>query len=473
MGGMKKIIFPAGFVLAAIVGCSTIENAREAQREVHARGEESGRCEAIEVVRLSDRSLSWMVGFALTNRPSVVAKRLAVEDARLALKEINADAPLVSEVPWQAPKIAFNGKYSESSRGTTMREHDFATSGDPSLGLSLELLLWDFGRHDARAKSQSEAVLAAEHSLVEEGYSVFSEVASAYFDFFEKAALYEVALTNETEYSEHFDRAKAMHEAGESQQLDVLRARLDYASARERTVNAYNSLLLAAVELTRSLGLEAGRVEPADFAIMAEKALTRRERVFEETRYSADQAFDFARTNAPAMKIVRARLRAAEADVDNAVANLLPKISADVSLNWANPLWAWSWGLGLVQNVYGGLANQTAVDRAVVAMRNAAATVDESEQQLSSSVASAVLSRDNARVVMLTAVESLEAAKENLQVVREKFGVGEASRVDYAEAVSSYTTELGNSVSAFYTEQKREVELLSLMGIKPTYNKGE
>ena len=96
------------FVAAlAVGGCSTVERARETQREMEGRGQ--GAVVRTESCPEIGASLEEMVSYALTNRPSMVSARLAVEDARLALKEIAASAPLASATPWNAVDAGASG----------------------------------------------------------------------------------------------------------------------------------------------------------------------------------------------------------------------------------------------------------------------------------------------------------------------------------------------------------------------------
>jgi outer membrane protein TolC len=107
------------------------------------------------------------------------------------------------------------------------------TDGGASAGLSLDVLVYDFGRNSARAKAAAENLVSSELSLLNAGYDVFGEVASAYFTVLEKDALLEVAYTNEYECALQLEQAEALFESGEGQQLDVLRSRLDLAEAKE------------------------------------------------------------------------------------------------------------------------------------------------------------------------------------------------------------------------------------------------
>ncbi len=405
----------------------------------------------------------------MTNRPSVVAARLAVEDARLALKTVAADAPLISSTPWTAPNLSLGAGYAAASESSATRL-GWHTEGNASGALSLDLLIWDFGRHSAEMDAAAENVVAAERQLIEEGYRVFGEVATAYFTVLESDALLEVARTNEYEYAEHFRQAKDKLEAGEAQRLDVTRARLDFSQAREKTVAASNLVVTSGAELLRALGIDVDRGARCDVLPPLGGSLSAVMRGFGATAYSVDEAFALARTNAPAMAVARAQLRAASARVDSAIADLLPSVSASASLNWTDPLWSWKWGLNAVQSLFTGFRKTTAVDRAVVAMRSAAAGVDEAEQQLSLKLELAIAERDNATEARQTAWESVKSARENYDTVKEQYHEGDASRIDFTDAIGDLAQATGNCIKAFYRGQIAEAALFSIVGRVPEYH---
>jgi len=454
---------------SALAGCRAVRDARRAQEEAAPTGEgavDRGK------VDLSGRSLEELVAFALTNRPSMASAAIEVQDARLALREIAADAPLASSTPWNAAHASASLGYSESSKAAHFDDFEAKTrKGDATGGISVDLLVWDFGRNDARARAQSENVIAAEQSLVKEGYVVFSEVSSAYFALLQNNALLEVAETNVVQYADHLERAESMFEQGEAQKLDVLRAKLDLARACESLVAASNDVAVSGARLMAALGVDASQ---GDFrSVLGERpsGLVDVVRGFADTEETADEAFAFARTNAPAMKIARARLRAASAQVDYAIADLKPSVSASLSLNWTDPLWYWRWGVNAAQSLFTGWRKTTAVDRAVLSMRAAESTVNAAEQQLSRAIEVAVAERDNAREGVRSAEESVRSATENLETVTSRYEVGDVSRVDFTDAVSAYAEAQGNRIKAFYRGQMAEAALFETTGRLPVYAK--
>ena len=169
------------------------------------------------------------------------------------------------------------------------------------------------------------------------------------------------------------------------------------------------------------------------------------------------------------MAIARARLRSASRQVDYAIADLMPSVSAEIGISWADPLWAWHWGVSAVQSLFVGFRKTTAVDRAVVAMQSAAAAVDESEHQLSLDLETAIAVRDNAMKKLDTARMSVIEAREDLNMVKQQYKEGDVSRVDFTESVTSYARALGNRISAFYTGQRAEAALFAIIGRLPEY----
>ena len=459
-------------LLLGSAGCRALQEARQAQQAVSPRAQAEGAVCACPVFDLQQKQLPDLVAFALTNRPSMRACRLAVEDARLALKQIDAAAPLVSATPWTGLSLAGSAGYSAASAHAPLRDLSWDTEGSAAGALSLDLLLYDFGRHAAQAREQSEKVVAAELALLDEGFTVFEEVTERFFTLLEKDALFEVALTNEIEFASHLQQAKEKLAAGEGLKYDVMRATYNYTDACEKRVNASNDVSNAGSEMLRVLGIVVSHGERDKVVWRLRNPLREMRRAFEPTTVTATQVFAVAYTNAPSMQVKRAYLRAASAAVDAARADLYPELSLRASLNWMDPLWYWSWGVEAVQSLFSGFRKTTALERATVALQQRDTELDVAEQDLSLEIALAVSERDNARNSFETAKASVLQARENLDMAHEQFRVGELDTVDFNTAVNDYTTALGNRVTAFYRGQIAESKLFALAGLEPRFAMG-
>lgn len=459
-----KLLFSASTVCAVMLGCSTVEQAREAQ-DVAARvvAPDFNPSRAVP----NDFRLSALVDFALTNRPSVVSSRLAVEDSRLALKQIAAGAPLLSSTPWNALDVSVSAGYSEASPGTTASEGDFRTDGGPSAALSLDILVYDFGRNAAEARAQAERVIAAEEAYIQTSYSAFSEVANSVLTCREAMELLSVAETNAVAAAAHLEQSEHRAEQGEVQKLDVLKARLTLSQAQEKLVSASNAVETARADLAYAVGCVKGdraelpRIKPEMRQMLAT--------VVAPDDPSEAALVAYALKNAPSVKIARARVRAASEDVDRAVADLYPTVSASTSLSWSDPLWFFRWGFSGAQSLFTGFRKTTAVDRARVALESARAALDDTTLSLARDLEIALAARVDAKEATLRAEKTRHAAEENFALVSQQYEIGEADRVEFADALKALTEARGDVVKAETIEQKAEVALSTIAGIPPVY----
>lgn len=388
---------------------------------------------------------------------------LDVRDARLAMEALAADAPLASAYPWRAPKVDIGANYGESSRPAHSGDFKAKTKkGDLSATLSLDLTIYDFGRWEARAKAQAKNVLAAEQTMEREGYTVFGETASAYFTLAQNIALERLAQSNIVQYAEHLREAESRFEAGEAQKLDVLAAKQDLANAKEAAVSAAGNVAAARARLAHAVGAA------ADAQFSAEPREAFEGRTAEEP---AAALCALASTNAPAMKIARARLEAASAQVDFAVADMLPNLGASLSLNWTDPLWYWRWGVSAAQNLFSGGGDAVAVERAVNAMKKCESELEAAEKALARDIELAAAERDSAAEAERAALDSLRQAEENYATVVSQYEVGEASRVDFTDAVAAKTAAETAAVRAKCRRQIAIASIYQLTGEKPAFAK--
>jgi len=464
MNFVPRTVFLTGVLAGLVVGCETVENARLAQARVGAHTNDVVAVSATNAparVNLVGNDLYGYVAFAMTNRPSLEVSRLAVSNAALALAEVTSDRAL---------QLSLSGGYSQgTANGSHFSWHQ--DRGSASADFSADLLICDFGRIEARELEARENLVAARRSLADAEFAVFSEVAQAYFTLLRNDALLDVVRTNEFVRVEHLRQSESLFSAGEAKKLDVLKARVDLSDARLARINASNDVVTAGAEFIRTLGLAGDRTSREEVMEPRADALGRVCAVLPATSYVAEDGLQLARTNAPGLMVARAKLRAAGARVDYAVADLLPELSLSSAFSFADPAWNWSWGFRVVQSVLDGFRKRTRVDAAVVDLESARAEVEAVEQTLSCELAVAAATRDNARQSFETSVVAEEQARENFANVMMQYRVGDASRLDFTDAANTLATALGARVKAFYAGELAEAELIRLTGRVPGYGK--
>ena len=461
---MPMIPFPriglcAVAALVCVCGCDTIERARRAQAEAAPEADAvPATTTAVTRVDLRGLRLVDYVAWAMNHRPSIEAAHLAVSNAVLELARVTSDRDL---------QVNLSGGFSQSTANRTSHFSGHQNRGKFSSDVSLDLLIYDFGRIDARERQARANLVAAQRDLADAEFAVFNDVAKAYFTLRLNDALLEVARTNEYQYAEHLRQAESLLKEGEVKKLDVLKARVDLSDARLAVINASNDVVTAGADFIRALGLSAERASRTNVMDVASDALAFSKSDLQPTTYDAEVALDLARTNAPSLKVLRAKLRAASDEVDYAIADLFPSLSFSSVLSFTDPTWNWSWGFKAIQSLLDGYRKRTFVDEAVVAMEQARVALAAAEQNLSRDLAVAAAVRDNARESLVTARVEVQQAKENLDTVVEQYRLGDASRIDFTDAASGYARALGARAKAFYAAEIAEAELIRLTGHVP------
>ena len=451
----------AALALIGAVGCDTMHNAQVAQEEIAAISSDDGKDVApqTDFVDLTRFTLPEYVEYALSNRPDVISAQLAVSNAYLKLISITSG---------EYPIFGMSGGYSQGTHNSGPH-FSWRQSGDAKASFNMELLLCDFGRLDAQELEARENIVAAQRDYADVQLAVFEDVTTAYFTLLRNDALLAVACTNEQQYAEHLKQAQTLFDAGEVKNLDVLKARLDLSDAHLKTITASNDVVTASAEFIRSLGLKSDRAERLDVLPPRPDSLGKPRRELPRTSMTGADALVCARTNAPSLMMLRAKLRAASARVDYAVADLLPSLSLDAGFSYVDPAWNFSWGVNAVQSLFEGYRKTSAVDSAVVDMQSAREAVFLAEQKLSCSLSLAVATRDTALQSLENARIQVRQARENLDNVIAQYRVGEASRIDFTDAASAFSEAEGARIKAFYAGQIAEAALVRLTGIGVEY----
>ena len=456
-----QVLALASLLALFVASCATIRHADEAKDEVAPVAVPELAAE-VSRVNLIGFQLPDFVDFALTNRPEMISAALAVEDRLLAIRTVESGKPFM-------PNLTASAGYGQST-GNGGSHFSWHNSGRFTGSVGLELLLLDFGRYDASHRAACEDLAVAELTFAETRLAVFEEVATSYFTLLRNDALLDVARTNEWECLHHLTQATNRFANGEAKLLDVLRARLDLSEAVQSRIAASNNTVTAGAEFLRALGLSADRSSREEVLVPLPDGLGAALKEFDLSTFSVEEALAHARTNSPALMVKRAQLRAAVNDVDWTVADLFPELKLSTTFNFVDPVWNWSWAFNAVQSLFLGWRKTTAVDAAVIRMRAARMDVETAERTLSRDLAVAIATRDDSVASFAAARTSVKQAFENLRVADEQYRLGDASRIDYTDAMAAYAVALGRRVQAFYEGQLAEAKIMRLTGGEPLYH---
>lgn len=430
---------------ALLAGCTTVREARRAQRE---DAERTVRwAETPFAAREGDLAMEELAAWARTNAPAVVQARQDVVQAQIALRSVKA-----AFIPVVDGSIA----YTYASKN--IDPHDTKWDGDGTWGgnVSLNWLLYDFGRTRASTRRAVAALAAADQAeRAAENGAVYG-VRAACFALRRAEELHRVAVETSESYRLHRDQTKDRFDVGAAMNYEVSKAEVDYQNALLSEISASNAVETARASLALALGLaENPRIALGDCS-------------FPEMTNDVGALMAVAATNAPALAALRAAADAAKDYVDWTICDLYPNLSFRLSFDAkgdSSPLlWNYAAVPAVAQTLFSAGAKNRQIETAVAQLRAARSKLAEAEQQLFNQVLTATLSADRARKSLAVAEAALAASKENFDVVSSRYDVGKASALERTDAQVALSSAEAAVVTARYDLQETQILLARLIG---------
>jgi outer membrane protein TolC len=441
-------------VLLALAGCSTLSNARDAQDEKKSvPGERIPTAAELGLPTSGSITLEQVVSVALQAQPSVVQARHNAEaaEARVGEQE-GAYFPQAATGP--IAQYRYESVNSGAVHPQTGTGHEFQ-----AFGFNVSWLIFDFGKTPALVRNAANASLAAQQDLRTSQVNTAFNVRSAYFNLAKQRELLQVATENVRDFEEHRRQVKEFFDAGQKRVLyDVTKADVDLGNAKLNEIKTRDALKIAQANLANAVGVaEITDWAPADGPPLPPFTLT-----FEE-------AWEQAREHQPQIAAARAREKAASDLVDAQIAALYPTITAVAGYNASGltfPLvWNWSLGPNLNWVIFNGFTNYYTIDEAAANLRAARATRTEIEEQTWLTVRTAWVSLEDAKDRLDVTELEVVSAKELLKLTDERFKVGTATAVDYADAELSLVQAKSDNVQARADYETAIAQLWQALGL--------
>ena len=430
---------------ALLSGCTTVREARRAQRE---DAERTVRwAETPFAAREGDLAMEELAAWARTNAPAVVQARQDVVQAQIALRSVKA-----AFIPVVDGSVA----YTYASKN--IDPHDTKWDGDGTWGgnVSLNWLLYDFGRTRASTRRAVAALAAADQAeRAAENGAVYG-VRAACFALRRAEELHRVAVETSESYRLHRDQTKDRFDVGAAMNYEVSKAEVDYQNALLSEISASNAVETARASLALALGLaENPRIALGDCS-------------FPEMTNDVGALMAVAATNAPALAALRASADAAKNYVDWTICDLYPNLSFRLSFDAkgdSSPLlWNYAAVPAVAQTLFSAGAKNRQIEAAVAQMRAARSKLAEAEQKLFNQLLTATLSADRARKSLAVAEAALAASKENFDVVSSRYDVGKASALERTDAQVALSSAEAAVVTARYDLLDTQILISRLIG---------
>ena len=395
-----------------------------------------------------DRSIEIALKYNPQMVQAVQAYKVAESQAKSALApyfpQINASA---------SERTATNNTRSSSTTvkgpvpgsSTTLPGPSNDTTDSYSAGISVDQLLFDFGRTHWSVRQANMRKIAAKERMRETENELAYQVKLAYYRLLKAQSLLQVSTEAEAQSKLHLEQTTVLTEVGRGIAADVARAEVDHAQSQLDLVNAKSELDSARAALNQAMGLASDPdytpVEPAR----------------EEITGTLDELMDQARKNDPEFQALAAEEKAASYAVDYSIADLFPRLSASGAYQWSGtefPLvWNWNIGPALAAEIFAGFTRVNSIEQATAQLRSARSQKAAREQLLYSQLQTNLAGLSGAREQLLLTDAEAQSAQQNFELVGERVRIGRATALEFADARVSLTKAHSDQALALFQYQ--------------------
>lgn len=329
-----------------------------------------------------------------------------------------------------------------------------------SIGLSLEILLFDNGQTRNSLEAAKETVLATRQALVNVEQSVLLSAVQAYMGVIRDAQIVELRKNNLRLVERELQAAKDRFEVGEVTRTDVAQAEASLAGSRAQLAAAQGDLMQSQEFYSAAIGHRPGNlVQP--------RSLPRTPETMEASKSVAIR-------NHPAMREAQLQISASEFRVLAAESAMGPRVafettlSVEESFSSSNYTHAGSVGLSLSGPIYQG-GRLSSLLRQTMAQRDASRAnlhvVRHSTRQQAGNSWAALAS---AKAQLVATIRQVEAARIAFEGIREESKLGARTTLDVLISEQALFDAEAARITAQTSQTTAAFALLASMGLLTT-----
>ncbi|MWD26981.1 TolC family outer membrane protein [Aquicoccus sp. SCR17] len=372
-----------------------------------------------------------------------------------------ADEDVAASMAALRPIINWTGSVSQSfgeqASATTGGVYVSRNSTNATLGISADLLLYDFGASNFATDAAKETVLATRQSLISVEQQVLLRAVRAFMTLRSYSEIVALRQSNMRLITQELRAARDRFEVGEVTRTDVSLAEARLAEAQSQLAAAQGDLAIAQEEYRAAVGHPPGNLVPPS-------SLPR-------TAASVEQAKALAVRNHPDLKQVQHQVAAADLAILRAQAAMKPNISLNGQLSVSETF-------DSVSSSRGGQIGVTASGpiyqggRLSAALRRAQAQRDATRgglyvvrDQVQQNAGTAWAQLLVSQAALSSSADQIRAARVAFRGVREEATLGARTTLDVLDAEQELLNAQAGQISAAANEYVAAYSLLASMGL--------
>lgn len=330
-----------------------------------------------------------------------------------------------------------------------------------SMGLNASLDLWTGLRRGADIAAANATDRSADAGLVSARFQVTQLTTAAYLDALAAQQTVEVRIASVRRAKEQLKVSVAKLRAGSATRSDSLRSEVNLGNARIQLINAEIQQATAEGSLGRLIGAD-GRVAAVDDSAYVTLS------AIDTTGVRAE-----ARAQSPQVLAAEASAAVARAQVRAAYAAYSPSLTLSGSYNFSgssedfrdNPLYNQrSVSLGLTWPLFNRFQREQTVATRHSGADLAEAQAEDAHRQVDAGVTQRLAELAAASIRIEITRSSVQAAREDIRVINERYRLGAATIVDLLTSQESLTQAEVDAVNARFDYLRAKAQIEALIG---------
>jgi outer membrane protein TolC len=329
---------------------------------------------------------------------------------------------------------------------------------DARVYLSQQIVNWSDIKH---WKSTAESERAAQYSNRSDRETVVLAAGNAYLTVISDRATVESTRAQLTTAQALHERAVDQNKAGVIAGIDVLRARVELQTQRQRLIAAENQLAIDKLTLARIIGLPKGQ----EFQITDSVPYAPLDAI------TLDQALERAAATRPDYLSAKAAVRAAELARQSAAAGNYPSLSSDAnygdigSPNFGTSHGTFSVAVTLNVPIFQGTRVRADTLEADSLLKRRTAELADLDGQIDEQVRTAFFNLRSSSDLVAATQSNIDLANQTLVQAQDRFAAGVANNLDVVQAQESVASANQSYIASLYAYNYAKISLAQAMGV--------
>lgn len=314
-------------------------------------------------------------------------------------------------------------------------------------GVSLDQLIWDFGRTSNLVKARKLESEASEYDHEQNIDDVVTDTKLSYY----RAV---IAMNNTKAIRKEVEKnnlllakARELYKSGRSSNISLTEANSNLAESKLKLTNAENIEEARRVELFNIMGID----QDSRYELVEELDV-------EKIKYNLNESIEKAHNNSLTLKKLQAELAGIEARRSARKSEFLPEVFGRTAYRLkgegtdeeGTDTPSFIAGVGIKFPIFLGFSRFAELDETNAQYIRAQSSIRHAKENVSSSIKKIYLDLNYAIKRIDVTRNNLDLAEDNLELIREKKTMGRASKLDVVDAETFYSQSLAEHKEAVY-----------------------